>query len=411
MTGVAFALPEEVTDVRDGVLRFVEAQVVPRIESSRALLDDQRLLYDERGRYSAEARELIREIRMLSAQAGFYTMCAPAEIGGGNLGHLAYYVAWEAIYHRLGGQGVIIPWVIAHWAFGPSRLLTQATAEARKRCLADMMTGRTSMCFGLSEPGAGSDASMIKTRAVKTGTGWKISGRKLWTTNAPTAEWCIVFAITDTEKAARKAGGISAFLVPTDTNGFVVESVVRLFGHAGGHEGAVVLENVEVEPWQLVGEIDQGFRIALYGVSLGRVYNSARAVGQGRWALEMAIDYAKQREAFGAKIAEYQGISFPLAEAATELHAAHLMGLNAAMLLDRGEKALKELSMAKFYSVQAGFRAVDRAIQTHGGMGLTNELGLVHAWQDLRIVNIADGTNEILARMISQRLLAGDLEL
>lgn len=411
MTGVAFALPEEVTDVRDGVLRFVKAQVVPRIESSRALLDDQRLLYDERGRYSAEARELIREIRMLSAQAGFYTMCAPAEIGGGNLGHLAYYVAWEAIYHRLGGQGVIIPWVIAHWAFGPSRLLTQATAEARKRCLADMMTGRTSMCFGLSEPGAGSDASMIKTRAVKTGTGWKISGRKLWTTNAPTAEWCIVFAITDTEKAVRKAGGISAFLVPTDTKGFVVESVVRLFGHAGGHEGAVVLENVEVEPWQLVGEIDQGFKIALYGVSLGRVYNSARAVGQGRWALEMAIDYAKQREAFGAKIAEYQGISFPLAEAATELHAAHLTGLNAAMLLDRGEKALKELSMAKFYSVQAGFRAVDRAIQTHGGMGLTNELGLVHAWQDLRIVNIADGTNEILARMISQRLLAGDLDL
>lgn len=411
MTGVAFAVPEEVTDVRDGVLRFVEAQVVPRIESSRALLDDQRLLYDERGRYSAEARELIREIRMLSAQAGFYTMCAPAEIGGGNLGHLAYYVAWEAIYHRLGGQGAIIPWVIAHWAFGPSRLLTQATSEARKRCLDDMMTGRTSMCFGLSEPGAGSDASMIKTRAVKTGAGWRISGRKLWTTNAPTAEWCIVFAITDAEKAARKAGGISAFLVPTDTNGFVVESVVRLFGHAGGHEGAVVLESVEVEPWQLVGEIDQGFKIALYGVSLGRVYNSARAVGQGRWALEMAIDYAKQREAFGAKIAEYQGISFPLAEAATELHAAHLMGLNAAMLLDRGEKASKELSMAKFYSVQAGFRAVDRAIQTHGGMGLTNELGLVHAWQDLRIVNIADGTNEILARMIWRQLLAGDYDL
>ena len=103
--------------------------------------------------------------------------------------------------------------------------------------------------------------------------------------------------------------------------------------------------------------------------------------------------------------------AFPLAEAATELHAAHLMGLNAAMLLDRGDKALKELSMAKSYSVQAGFRALDRAIQTHGGMGLTNELGLVQAWQDLRIVNIADGTNEILARMISQRLLAGDLDL
>lgn len=411
MSGVAFDLPQDVLDVRDGVLRFVDAQVAPRIERNHALLEDQRRLYDESGRYSPDARKLIRDVRMLSAEAGFYTMCAPTEIGGGGLGHLAYYVAWEAIYRRLGGQGVVIPWVIAHWAFGPSRLLTQVTEEARQRCLAGMISGETSMCFGLSEPGAGSDASMIKTRAIRTDRGWKISGRKLWTTNAPTAEWCIVFAITDAEKAARKAGGISAFLVPTDARGFTVESVVRLFGHVGGHEGALVLEDVEVQPWQLVGELDQGFKIALYGVSLGRVYNSARAVGQGRWALEMAIEYAKQREAFGAKIAEYQGISFPLAEAATELHAAHLMGLNAATLLDRGDKALKELSMAKAYSVQAGFRAVDRAIQTHGGMGLTNEVGLVHAWQDLRIVNIADGTNEILNRMIAQRLMAGDLDL
>lgn len=112
-------------DVCEGVLRFVETQVAPRIERNRALLEDQRRLYDEDGRYSSDARKLIQQIRMLSAEAGFYAMCAPAEIGGGDLGHLTYYVAWEAIYRRLGGQGVIIPWVIAHWAFGPSRLLTQ----------------------------------------------------------------------------------------------------------------------------------------------------------------------------------------------------------------------------------------------------------------------------------------------
>lgn len=411
MSGVAFDLPEDVLAVRDGVLRFVEAQIVPRLDRHRSVLEDQRGLYDETGRYSPEVRALIREVRMLSAEAGFYAMCAPVELGGGGLGHLVYYVAWEAIYRRLGGQGTIIPWVIAHWAFGPSRLLTQVTDEARSRCLAGMMRGETSMCFGLSEPGAGSDASMIQTRAVKTATGWRITGRKLWTSNAPTAEWCIVFAITDTEKAARKAGGISAFLVPTDTPGFSVESVVRLFGHAGGHEGALVLEDVEVAPWQLVGGLNEGFRLALYGVSLGRVYNSARAVGQGRWALEMALDYAKQRVAFGHPIADYQGVSLPLAQAATELHAAHLMGLNAATLLDKGDKAVKELSMAKAYAVQAGLRAVDRAMQTHGGMGLTNEVGLVHAWHDLRIVNIADGTNEILARTVAQRLLAGDVEL
>ncbi len=153
------------------------------------------------------------------------------------------------------------------------------------------------------------------------------------------------------------------------------------------------------------------FAAALYGVSLGRIYNSARAVGYGRWAIEQALDYAQTRHAFGSAIADYQGVSFPLAESATELHAAHLMGLNVAQLLDAGLPAVKELSMTKAYSVQIGFRAVDRAIQTHGAMGLTNELGLTEAWHSLRIVNIADGTNEILNRTIAQRLLKGDTDL
>jgi acyl-CoA dehydrogenase len=146
-------------------------------------------------------------------------------------------------------------------------------------------------------------------------------------------------------------------------------------------------------------------------VSLGRIYNSARAVGYGRWALEKALDYAQQRKAFGKAIAEYQGVTFPLAESAMELHGAHLMGLNVATLLDQGAPAVKELAMAKAYSVQVGYRAVDRAMQTHGAMGFTNELGLHHAWHALRIVNVADGTNEILNRSIVQRLLKGDTEL
>lgn len=411
MSAIAFDLPGDVTAIRDGVLRFVDTEIVPRVENNRALFEDQRKLYDENGRYSADVQRLIRETRTLSANAGFFAMCAPEELGGAGFGHLAYYVAWEAINRRLGSHTVLTPWVIAHWAFGPSRVLTQVTPDAAKRCLAGMMSGEKSMCFGLSEPGAGSDASMLKTRAVRTDKGWRITGRKLWTTNSPTADWCIVFAITDPAKAERKAGGISAFLVPTDAPGFSVESIVKLFGDAGGNEGALVLEDVEVEPWQLVGKLDEGFRIAIYGVSLGRIYNSARAVELGRWALERAVEYSQQREAFGQTISNYQAVSHPLADAATELHAAHLLGLNAAMLLDRGERAIKELSMAKSYSVQAGFRAIDRAMQTFGGMGLTNEIGLVHIWHTLRIINIADGTNEILARTISQRLLAGDLEL
>jgi acyl-CoA dehydrogenase len=324
---------------------------------------------------------------------------------------LAYFHVWERIYRLCGSHQWLGAYTVSHWAFGPSSVLTQVTDRARAEILADMMAGRTSMCFGMSEPGAGSDATMIRTRATRDGDGWRIDGRKIWTTNSPQADWCIVFAVTDPERASRKAGGISAFLVPTNAPGFTLESVIRMHGSVGGNEGQLLFENLRVEPWQLVGELDDGFRIGLLGVSIGRVYNTARAVGLGRWAMEMALAYAKQREAFGKPITEYQGVTFPLAESAMELHAAHLMALNVATLLDRGERAVKELSMTKAYAVEIGARVIDRAMQTHGAIGFTNEIGLVHAWQDVRNVNVADGTNEILRRTIVQRLLAGDTEV
>ena len=196
---------------------------------------------------------------------------------------------------------------------------------------------------------------------------------------------------------------MTACAEPRDDQGgtWITDEMIAAYRalHVAGHAHSI-------EAWQdglLVG--------GLYGVSLGRIYNSARAVGYGRWALELALEYAKTRKAFGQPIADYQGVTFPLAESATELHGAHLMGLNAALLLDQGAPAIKELSMAKAYSVQVGYRAVDRAMQTHGAMGFTNEVGLHHAWHALRIVNVADGTNEILYRGIVQRLLKGDVEL
>jgi acyl-CoA dehydrogenase len=160
-----------------------------------------------------------------------------------------------------------------------------------------------------------------------------------------------------------------------------------------------------------VGELHKGFEIAMLGVGLGRLYNAARGVGLGRWALEMALDYAKVRKAFGRPISEYQGVTFPLAESAMEVHAAHLMSRNVAQLLDAGLPATKELSMTKAYSVQVGARAVDRVIQTHGAMGLTNEMYLTDAYVILRKVNIADGTNQIMSRMIVRRMLDGDVDL
>lgn len=411
MSAIAIELPEDVNAARDGIVAFAEQEVIPRHEENRSLFENPRRLYREDGRFSDELLTLIREVRTASAAAGFYQMCVPETLGGGGLGHLAYYVAWEALFHRCGPQRWLMLYALAHWAFGPSRLLTQVTAEAQSQILAGLMDGTRSMCFGLSEPNAGSDASMISTRATRDGDGWRITGRKIWTSNAPVADYCVVFAVTDPDRAQAKRGGITAFLVPTDAPGFSVQRIIRLFGHVGGDEAELALDDVAVEPWQIVGELDQGFGAALYGVSLGRIYNSARAVGYGRWAVELALDYAGTREAFGQTISSYQGVTFPLAESATELHAAHLMGLNAAMLLDQGSAAVKELSMTKAYSVQVGYRAVDRAMQTHGAMGFTNEVGLTEAWHSLRIVNVADGTNEILNRTIAQRLLKGDTAL
>ena len=408
MGAIATELPEDVVAAREGLIAFAEQEVLPRHAANRALFENPRALYREDGRFSDELIGLIGEVRQASARAGFYQMCTPEELGGGGLGHLAYYAAWEGLFHHCGPQNWLMLYTLAHWAFGPSRLLSQLTQHARERILPGLMDGTKSMCFGLSEPGAGSDASMIQTRATPDGDGWRINGRKIWTSNAPIADYCVLFAITDAE---RPRNGISAFIVPTDAPGFTRERVIRLFGQIGGDEAELVLEDLYVEPGQLVGELNEGFAAALYGVSLGRIYNSARGVGYGRWALELALEYAKTREAFGNPIADYQGVSFPLAESATELHAAHLMGINAGTLLDQGERAVKELSMTKAYSVQVGLRAVDRAMQVHGGMGFTNELGLTAAWHSLRVVNVADGTNEILNRTIAQRLLKGDTEL
>ena len=407
MSAIAFDIPEDILAMREGLRAFAEAEILPRHEANLDLFEDQRRLYDADGRFSEELLHLIGEVRRAASKAGYYQMCVPEELGGGGLGHLAYFVGFEELFHTCGPQNWLMLYAVSHWAFGPSRLLEKLTERARDEMLAPMMAGEKSMCFGLSEPGAGSDASRITTRAVPDGDGWRITGRKVWTSNSPVADYCVVFAVTDPDTR----GGISAFLVPTDAPGFEIQRIIKLFGHIGGDEAELTLDDVRVEPWQLVGDLHKGFAAALYGVSLGRIYNSARAVGYGRWALEQALDYAGVRKAFGKTISEFQGVTFPLAESATELHAAHLMALNAATLLDRGDAAVKELSMAKAYAVQVGYKAVDRAMQTHGAMGFTNELGLYHAWHALRIVNVADGTNEILNRTIVQRLMKGDREL
>ncbi|NDH53047.1 MAG: acyl-CoA dehydrogenase family protein [Betaproteobacteria bacterium] len=411
MTAIAYEYSPEIVEIRKGIEKFIKVEVIPRHENNARLFEIPHKTYTEDGRYSPDVLRLISEVRQAASKAGYYNMCAPESIGGQGLGHVAWFAGWEQIFHQCAENYWIGHFAMGHWAYGPSPVLTRLTDEAKQRFLPGLIAGTHSLCFGMSEPGAGSDAMMMQTRAKSDGTGWLLNGSKIWTTNSPYADYCIVFAVTDPEAAAQRKRGISAFLVPTNSPGFVIQRVIRMWDSAGGNEAVLHFDNVRVEPWQMVGELHNGFSIAMLGVNLGRIYNTARAVGMGRWALEKAFDYIKIRKTFGKPISEYQGVTFPLAESAMHIHAAHLMALNVSQLLDKGLPARKELSMTKGFATQMAAMAIDRAIQAHGAIGVTSELGLTEAYKTLRMVNIADGTNEILRRTIAQEMLAGDTDL
>ena len=401
----------DVADLTAGLARFVDSVVVPLEEEHSDLLADRRgRFFDDRGGYSQEVVELIRQVRMESARAGYYAMFCPEEIGGGGLGKRAQLLTYEFLSRRYGPSFMLPMETIAHWAFGPSFLCTHFTPALRSRLLDDIVSGRAGMCFGMSEPDAGSDARMMSTRAIRDGDEWVISGTKQWTSNGPHADYCYLFAVTDPDLSRERRGGVSCFVVPMKSKGVAVDSVIKILGDVGGNEAILSFTDVRVPAENLVGEEGQGFKLAMGGVSLGRVYNSGRALGYSRWALERATEYAKSRVAFGKPIAEHQGVSFKLADSAMDIYAARNAALDLTSRLDRGEVAIRELAMTKALCCEAMLRVVDRAMQVCGAMGITNETHLYRIWHMARTLQLADGSGEILRATIASRLLKGELD-
>jgi alkylation response protein AidB-like acyl-CoA dehydrogenase len=409
MSGVAWKYPEEIEAIREGLGGFIERVVIPLHGRHGDLLGEGR--YTTGGLYKPEVLALMRDVRERSAEAGYYSMCVPEKLGGAGLGYLANFAAWERIFHICGAKYWLAQQVISHWVRGPSPVLRALTPTMLDEVLPGLMSGKLTTCFALSEPEAGSDAAAIRTRAVADGDGWVINGAKIWTTNSPYADYAIIFAVTDVEMAQARKGGISAFLVPTDTPGFLLQSPIKMWGETGADEAQIAFEDMRVERYHLIGELHKGFAIAMLGAGLGRMYNCGRAIGIGRWALEMGLDYVKIRKTFGKPLSDNQGITFPLADAALDLHGAHLVSRNAAMLLDAGERAQKELAFAKVYAAEAGCRTVDTVMQAHGAIGFTNEMHLTHAYTTLRKIRVADGASEIMRRQIVKNLLSGDVAI
>ena len=406
--------------VIDGLLAFVDAEVLPLEAQYREVLADERRLFREDGRLVDEIDKARRTVRRKSAQSGFYTMLAPKEIGGAGLPFAAAVLVLEALYRKYGPGRLLIGWangfltmpVLASFVDGPSHMFLNPGESVRREVLPSLISGEKTVCFALTEPDAGSDVWGLKCKARRDGDEWVINGAKQWITNAPYADYAAVFAVTDPELAAQRKGGMTCFLVDATARGYSVESILPVMGHLSSDCGIIALDEVRARNDRIMGVVDQGFQMAMLGISEGRLSIAAGCLGMSEWALDRSLEYAKERKTFGQPLAEHQAIQFMLADSAIDIFTGKQAALRTAQLVDAlpttGRMPVKEISIAKAYCVEAAERVLDRAIQIHGGMGLSNELPFHEGFRIARTLRIPDGTSEIQRRTIARQLLRGD---
>jgi butyryl-CoA dehydrogenase len=326
----------------------------------------------------------------------------PPEWDGAGTDHVAYALAAIEI---AAGSGAVSTIMTVHNGVGCMPILNFGDDEQRERFLKPMARGEKIGCFCLTEPGAGSDAASIKTRARRDGnSSYIISGAKQFITSGKNGHVAIVFAVTDPD-AGKK--GISAFIVPTDTKGFVVSKVELKLGQHASDTCAIVFEDMRVPASQRLGEEGQGLKIALANLEGGRIGIAAQAVGMARGAYSAALGYAKERVQFGKPIIEHQAVAFRLADMATKIEAAEQLVLHAAALRDAKLPCLKEASMAKLFASETAERVCSDAIQIHGGYGYLADYPVERIYRDVRVCQIYEGTSDIQRLVISRALKAG----
>ncbi|HVC02338.1 MAG TPA: acyl-CoA dehydrogenase family protein [Steroidobacteraceae bacterium] len=332
-------------------------------------------------------------------ELGMLGMIVPEEWGGSYTDYTAYALAIEEVAAACAATATLMT-VHSSVACGP--ILTHGTDDQKRRYLVDLAQGRSIGCFCLTEPQAGSEANALKTRAVLDGGGWALSGAKQFVTNGKRAKLAIVFAVTDPDKGKK---GLSAFIVPTDTPGFIVGAPEKKLGIRGSDTCAITLENCRVGADALLGERGRGLAIALGNLEGGRIGIAAQAVGIARAAFEAALAYAKSRRQFGRPIAEFGSIGDMLADMHTSINAARLLTQHAARLRTDGRPCLSEASQAKLYASEAAERVCSRAIQIHGGYGYLEAYTVERLYRDARITQIYEGTSEIQRMLISRKLI------
>lgn len=378
--GPRFDLREEQVLLRRELRRFAEERVAPGAA--------------ERDREHRFPEELIPEM----AELGLFGMLVPEEYGGIGLDPVSYVLAVAEVSRICPSLGVTmsVSNSVCCWP-----IVRFGSEELKRRVLPELASGEVLGGFGLTEPGSGSDAASLQTRAVRDGDEWVIEGEKAWITNAGIGRWFVVLARTGDEPGHR---GISAFVVPADAPGFGVgKREVKLGLHASV-TASLQLTGCRIPASNLVGELGQGFKIALATLDHSRLGIAAQALGIHERALELAVAYAKDRVQFGVPIARHQAIQFQVAQMATELEASRLMTWAAASREHAGD-AGRWASEAKLYASEAANRACYASLQIHGGNGFSEEYEIAKLYRDVRVTAIYEGTSEMQRLVIARHLL------
>lgn len=336
-------------------------------------------------------RDVLREL----GELGVMGMVVPEEYHGAGLDYMSLVLAIEEI---AAGDGAMSTVVSVQNSLACGITLKYGTDAHKEEWLKPLATGEKLGCFCLTEPHTGSDASAITTKAERDGDDWVINGTKQFITTGKYGDVAIVFAVTD--KAAGKRG-ISCFLVPTSTPGYIVASLEDKMGQHASDTAQIVFENCRVPASALMGKEGEGYKIALSNLEAGRIGIAAQCIGMARAAFEAAVMYAKERETFGKPIMAHQAVNFRLVDMATELDAARLMVWRAASLKDQGKPCLTEASMAKMFASEMAERVCSGAIQTLGGYGYVKDYPVEQIYRDVRVTQIYEGANDI------QRLVIG----
>ena len=371
----------EQEQIRDAVRAFAQAELWPHAAR-----------WDKEHTFPVDAHKRL-------AALGAYGICVPEEFGGANLDYLALALVIEEIAAGDGGTSTAIS--VTNCPVN-AILMRYGNAAQKKQWLTKLAQGDMLGVFCLTEPHVGSDASSLRTTAVKDGDGYLINGVKQFITSGKNGHAAIVIAVTD--KGAGKKG-MSAFIVPTNAPGYVVARLEEKLGQNSSDTAQINFDNCRVPRDNLIGAEGEGYKIALGGLEGGRIGIAAQSVGMARSAFEFALAYSKERQSFGTAIFNHQAVGFRLADCATKLEAARQLIWHAASLRDAGLPCLKEAAMAKLFASEMAEEVCSAAIQTLGGYGYVSDFPVERIYRDVRVCQIYEGTSDV-QKIIIQRALA-----